>query len=487
MRVPRIAMPGFALKRTPARPWARLLPLAMPLLLAACTVGPDYRKPEPDMPVAWKTEAPWRQATPRDDAEKGPWWLRYGDPTLNALQQKVLEANPSLELAAARLAQARASANATSAGLYPQLSTGVRVNRLKISGNRPLTSYDSPLFSTVQNDYALSFTASYEVDLFGRVSRSVEGALATAEQSAAELANARLVLTAELAANYVNLRALDTELDVVNRSIALQRRALDLITARYDGGAASGLEVAQQQALLDNTLTQVDVLGKQRSQYEHAIATLTGTPAPVFELAPELRNLTPPPVPLGVPSDILERRPDVASAERAMAAANAQIGVASAAFYPSVTLNPTFGVDSRLIGSLFDAPSMLWSIGVSATQSLFDAGRIRANVDFAKAGYQATAANYRRVVLVAMQEVQDGITGLSSLDRATAQAQTAVADSRKVLDMATSRYAGGATTYLDVITAQQAVLNTERQAAQLTGQRLLVSVFLVKALGGDWE
>jgi NodT family efflux transporter outer membrane factor (OMF) lipoprotein len=200
-----------------------------------------------------------------------------------------------------------------------------------------------------------------------------------------------------------------------------------------------------------------------------------------------VRELVPPLVPIGVPSDVLERRPDVASAERAMAAANAQIGVAKAAFYPSVMLTPSGGVDSRTLGALFDAPSLLWSLGVTATQTLFDGGRLNANVDFARAGYDASVANYRRVVLSAMQEVEDGITGGAALERAHAQALAAVASARRVLDMATARYEGGATTYLDVITAQQALLVTERQAAQLLGQRLLTSVFLVKALGGDWQ
>lgn len=467
---------------------AIVAPLALLPLLSGCAVGPDYQKPKPDLPVTWKLESPWRQATPGDALDKGEWWLRYNDPTLDRLQQQVLAANPTLAIAKARLAQARAQADVSRAGLFPQLNAGARVSRFKISGNRPLTNYASPQNSTVQNDYTFSFNASYEVDLFGRVSRSVEATQATAQQAEADLANARLVLTAELAATYVNLRALDTEIDVVNRSVALQRRALELITARYDGGAASGLEVAQQQALLDNTLTQVEVLAKQRSQFEHAIASLTGTPAPNFELPPQplTASMMPPAIPLGLPSDLLERRPDIAGAERAMAAANAQIGVATAAFYPSVMLNPSIGADSREIGTLLDAPSLLWSIGVSAVQTIFDAGRTRANVNFARAGYEATVANYRRVVLGAMQEVEDGITGLAALDRASAQSLKAVTDARKVLDMAADRYSGGATTYLDVITAQQAVLNTERQAAQLKGQQLLVSVFLIKALGGDW-
>jgi len=259
------------------------------------------------------------------------------------------------------------------------------------------------------------------------------------------------------------------------------------VTARHDLGAATGLEVAQQQALLDSTLTQVDVLRKQRSQFEHAIATLAGTPAPLFSLAPELKEARLPQIPLGVPSDVLERRPDVASAERAMAAANAQIGIASAAFYPSITIGQTLGFESRTLSNLFDAPSLLWSFGASVTQPIFNGGRLAANVDVARANYDATVANYRRVVLTAMQEVEDGITGLAALERADAQARISVETARRVLDLATARYEGGATTYLDVITAQQSLLAAERLAAQLGGQRLLTSVFLIKALGGDWQ
>jgi multidrug efflux system outer membrane protein len=465
----------------------RALALAWVLGLAACAAGPDYRKPALDLPVSWQLDAPWREATPDDAAAKGPWWQRFGDPQLDALAQRALAGSPTLAAAAARLAQARAVVAAGSSAQLPQLTLGTRDARQRISANRPLSSYNGTNFSTIQNDFTLSLSTSYEVDLAGRVQRSVEGARASAEQSAADLENTRLLLTAELAVDYFSVRALDTELDVLTRSIALQRRALELVTARRDLGAASGLDVAQQQALLDTTLTQVDVLRRQRAQFEHAIATLTGTPAPLFSLAPEVKVFEPPAIPLGVPSDVLQRRPDVAAAERAMAAANAQIGVASAAFYPSVLLGPSVGYESRDLSTLFNAPSLLWSIGVSATQSIFDGGRARANVDFAKAGYDVTVANYRRVVLTAMQEVEDGITGLAALDRATAQAGTAVASARRVLDMATSRYEGGASTYFDVITAQQSLLTSERQAAQLLGQRQLSAVFLVKALGGDWQ
>jgi NodT family efflux transporter outer membrane factor (OMF) lipoprotein len=339
----------------------------------------------------------------------------------------------------------------------------------------------------VQNDILPALSVGYEIDLAGRIQRSVEGAQASAEQSAADLENVRLLLGTDLATAYFNLRATDIELDVLARAIALQRRSLEFVSTRHDLGASSGLDVAQQQALLDTTLTQVDVLRRQRSDFEHAIATLAGTPAPSFALTPDISELEPPAVPLGVPSDVLQRRPDVASAERAMAAANAQIGIAKAAYYPSIVLAPSIGYESRRLSSLFDAPSLVWSLGASVTQPLFSGGRLAANVDFAQAGYDATVGNYRRVVLTAMQEVEDGITGLADLERANAQALTAVETARRVLDLANARYEGGATAYLDVITAQQSLLAAERLSAQLSGQRLLTAVFLIKALGGDWQ
>jgi multidrug efflux system outer membrane protein len=441
------------------------------LAASGCAVGPDYKRPVPDLPVAWKLDAPWRTGAPADGVDKGAWWQAFGDAQLDALETRAMADSPTLAIAAARLAQARATVTAQSAGLFPSLNLTSRDQRFRISADRPLANYSSPNFSTVQNDFTLGVGASYEVDLAGRVSRSVEGAKASAEQSAADLANTRLMVSAELASDWFSLVTLDASLDVLDHSIALQRKALGFVNSRHDLGAGTGLEVAQQQALLDNTLTQVDVQKRQRAQFEHAIATLVGAPAPTFSLPPIRRDLQPPAIPLGLPSDLLQRRPDVASAERAMAVANAQVGVATAAFYPSIML----------------APSLLWSIGVSATQTLFDAGRTRANVDFAKAGYDTSVATYRRAVLVAMQEVEDGITGVASLDRATSQANVAVASAQRVLDMSSARYEGGVATYLDVITAQQSLLTAQLQAAQLAGQRQLVATALVKALGGGWQ
>lgn len=455
--------------------------------LAGCVSAPPYTRPDVEIPATWKVEAPWREAAPNDAVPRGPWWRRFGDAQLDALQQKSQAASPTIAVATARLAQARATVDAASAGLSPQLSVGSRVARQRISANRPLTNYAASNATTVQNDFALSFTAGYEADLWGRVRSQVAAAEASAQQAAADFENVRLVLAADLAANYFNLRGLDIELDVLDRSIALQRRALELATTRHELGATSGLDEAQQQALLDATLTQVDVLRRQRGQFENAIATLVGTPAPLFAIAAESGPRVPPAVPLGVPSDVLERRPDVAAAERAVSAANAQIGVARAAHYPSITLGPSVGVDSRSVSSLFDAPSLLWSLGISLAQPLFDGGRIEANLRFSEAGYEAAVGNYRRVVLGAMQEVEDGINGSLALDRALAQAQRATASAERVLRLATDRYEGGVSTYLDVINAQQALLSSQRQAAQLLGQRMLVAVSLVKALGGDWQ
>ena len=466
---------------------ARLTWIAAALAVSGCAVGPDYKRPAADLPVAWKLEAPWRTGVPADAADKGDWWKAFGDAQLDELETRAMADSPTLAIAAARLAQARATVTGTSAGLFPSLSLTSHDQRFRISANRPLASYTSPNSTTGQHDFPLGLSVNYEVDLAGRVSRSVEGAKASAEQSAADLANTRLVVSAELASDWYNLVTLDASLDVLDRSIALQRKALDFVNQRHDLGAGTGLEVAQQQALLDSTLTQVDVQKRQRAQFEHAIAALIGAPAPTFSVPAVRRDLQPPPIPVGVPSDLLQRRPDVASAERAMAGANAQIGVATAAFYPSVFLQPGIGEESRMLSTLFDAPSLVWSIGVSATQTLFDAGRTRANVDFAKAGYDASVATYRRTILTAMQEVEDGITGVASLDRATAQAQVAVGSAQRVLDMANARYEGGVATYLDVITAQQSLLTAQLQAAQLAGQRQIVATALVKALGGGWS
>jgi NodT family efflux transporter outer membrane factor (OMF) lipoprotein len=287
------------------------------------------------------------------------------------------------------------------------------------------------------------------------------------------------------------LRELDAEIAVVRHSLELERDALGFITSRHDLGFATGLDLAQQQALVESSATQLELLVNQRAQYEHAIATLVGAPAPGFTIPASLSAASLPAIPLGVPSDLLQRRPDVASAERSMAAANARIGVARAAYYPSILLGPGFGESnagwqSNALATLFAAPSRLWSIGLSASQTLFDAGKTRANVRIATDDYSAAVATYRQTVLSAMEEVENGITGLATLDQAVTHADASVKSAEEAFDIATSRYKGGVDTYLEMITAQQALLSNQRQAVQVRGEQFATAVYLVKALGGGW-
>ena len=347
---------------------------------------------------------------------------------LNSLVERALAGNQNLRVAAARLAQAHDEVTVATSDLYPVVSLSAQADRGKTSANRPLAGYSMPNQSTVQNDFVLGPTVNYEADLFGRVRREVEGARASEQQAEADFENTRLLLTAQLVTDYFALRELEAEIAVVRHSLDLQRDALGFITSRHDLGFATGLDLAQQQALVDSAATQIELLDNQRAQFEHAIATLVGAPAPSFTLPAALSSASLPAIPVGLPSDLLQRRPDVASAERSMAAANARIGVARAAYYPSIILGsgfgePNAGWQSNALATLFDAPSRLWSIGLSATQTLFDAGKTRANVRIANADYDAAVATYRQTVLTAMEEVENGITGLASLDRAVTQAR----------------------------------------------------------------
>ncbi len=466
--------------------------LGVTALLAACAVGPDYHRPSAEMPASWKPEAPWHEAAPGDAALKGSWWELFQDANLNPLVAKALAGNQNLRVAAARLEQAQVQLASARSALFPAVELSALATRGKGSVNRPLAAYSVPNQSTVQNDFRLGPSVSYELDLFGRVRREVEGARASAQQAEADFENTRLILMATLVSNYFSLREIDAEIDVLRRSLGLQQDALNFVSSRHDLGFATGLDLAQQQALLDSSAAQLELLQNQRAQLEHAIATLIGTPAPSFALPPSAATLPLPALPLGLPSDLLQRRPDVASAERAMAAANARIGVARAAYFPSIDLLPGFGTpsvgwESNALTSLFLAPSRLWSIGLSASQTLFDAGKTRANVRFADADYSAAVASYRQTVLTAMEEVENGITALASLERAELQANASVRSAQRAYDIASERYKGGVDTYLDVITAQQTLLTNQRQAVQIQGQQFTTAVFLLKALGGGWD
>jgi len=464
-----------------------LLRGALAAILGACTLGPDYHRPTVDMPATWNAEEPWRSVRPDDAAYRGNWWEIFSNPKLDSLESQALDHNESLAIARERLTQARAIVTINRAALFPQLNADVGAARDKTSQNRPLSAYTLPNSSTVQNDWIAGFSVQYEIDLFGGARRQLESARASEQQSQADLENARLVITAEVAGDYFNLRALDAEIDVVRQNIAAQRRALEFVSSRHDMGVASGLDLAQAQSQLDSTVTQIDLLRVQRAQFEHALAALVGAAAPIFGIEPSVAQLSVPSIPIGVPSDLLERRPDVASAERAMAAANAQIGVAKAAYFPSVPLRAAYGVESNELTTLLNAASNFWALGIAATQSLFDAGRLSAGIDFAQAGYRAAVASYRQTVLTAMQEVQDGLTGSANLARAASEAGAAVRSAQRVVDIANDRYAGGLATYLDVVTAEQALLANERLQVQINGQQVLEAVYLVKALGGSWQ
>jgi NodT family efflux transporter outer membrane factor (OMF) lipoprotein len=468
--------------------------LASLAFAAGCTVGPRYSRPTAPVPApdAWKTQPPWEQAAPKDAIPKGAWWQVFHDPALDGYEQQLLQANQSLVAARDRLEQARSLARVATADMFPQLSADPSALRQRGSGNRPLsgevpTVANGGFSPYTQSAYTIPFNLSYEVDLFGRVRHSVEAANASLKSTAADLQNVQLVLTAELAADYFSLRELDAEWQVVQESVGYQRKGLDLVNNRHNGGIASGLEVAQQAALLDSTLSQLALVQQSRAQYEHAIAVLVGQSASGLNVPVAPLQATPPPVPLGVPSDVLERRPDISTAERQMAYQNAQVGVAHSAFYPHITLSGSGGWQSRDLGPLLDAPSLFWSLGADALQPLLEGGRNRANLAAASAAYDQSVANYRQSVLTAFQEVEDGISNLSTLSQALTTQGAAVEDARRALTIANNRYIGGVTSYLDVITAQTTLLTSERLETQLLGQRMVSSVYLVKALGGGWD
>lgn len=459
--------------------------LGLGACLAGCTVGPKYQRAEVPSPPAWKTEGPWREAAPKDAIPKGVWWEVFHDDELNSYEKQLLAANPSLAAARDRLNQARALARVASAALFPVATTDPTASRNRYSGNRPqiLTS-GAPL---TQSLYEIPFQLNYEVDLFGRYRKNLEASNASLQGTAADLQNVQLVLTAELAADYFSLRELDAETEVVKESVKIQQEGLVLVNHRHEGGIASGLDLAQQQTLLDSTVTQLYLLQQQRAQYEHAIAVLTGNAASTFSVPVVPLKAAPPPVPLGMPSDLLERRPDVATAERTMAQQNALVGVAKTSFYPQLTISGGGGFESTALGSLISAPTAFWSLGGDLLQPIINGGRNRANLAAQRAVYDESVANYRESVLTAFQQVEDGLSSLNSLSQAATSQSAAVTDARKALDIANNRYVGGLTTFLDVITAQSVLLSNERLSTQLLGQQMVASVYLVKALGGGWD
>jgi NodT family efflux transporter outer membrane factor (OMF) lipoprotein len=466
--------------------WA-LFGLGVCVFAAGCTVGPKYQRATAPVPAKWDASEPWRESAPKDGVAKGEWWSVFHDDELSAFEKQALEANQTIKVAAARLEQARASASLQIATQFPTLSTAPSAQRQRLSGNRPANS-NFPVRSPVsQTNIVLPFTVGYEVDLFGRRRRSIEAAQASYQATAADLENVRLIITSELAGDYFTVRQLDTELGILNRTVETLQKGLQLVDSRHKGGVASGLDVAQEETLLNTTRTQAILLQQQRKQFEDAIAVLLGKPAPDFHLSPRELKAEPPALDAGLPSDLLERRPDIAQAEREMAVANAQIGIARAAYYPSLNLFADGGWQAADIAKLLNVQSTFWAVGANVAESIFTGGARRAQTQFAKAGYDASVAAYRGTVLNAFGEVQDDVTGLTVLDQAFHSQEQAVDAARRTLNISTDRYTGGLVSYLDVVTAQQTLLNNEQQLAVIQGQRLVTSVLLIKALGGGWD
>lgn len=465
------------------------------LLLSGCKVGPNYQRPSAPSAPAFKEDVVpvpppnppdggWKLATPNDSAIRGKWWELYEDPQLNQLEEKVSVSNQTLKASYEQYMQARAAVQVFRSQYFPTVSLSSSVSRDRQSNNRPL---HVPGTNSVYNDLVLAGQATWEPDLWGSIRRQVESQRATAQASAGDLANVELSLRSELATDYFELRGLDTQQQLLDNTVKQYQEYLGLTQARFRGGVATDSDVALAQTQLDQTRAQAIDVGTARAQFEHAIATLIGEPASSFGLAPAPLNLRLPQVPLGVPSQLLERRPDIAAAERRVDAANAQIGVAIAAYYPTISLGGGGGFESKRAGNWIQGPSSLWSLGGSATELLFDAGRRHAITEEARDAYEQGVANYRETVLQSFQDVEDSLSNLRILNSESAAQDRAVASAERSLVISTQRYKGGVTTYLEVITAQTTQLANERTAADITTRQFAASVALIKALGGGWD
>jgi len=454
------------------------------LFLAGCAVGPNYKRPAAEVPPAYKEVGNWKQAQPNEQNLGGNWWEMFQDPQLNALELQVNVSNQNLKAAEAQYTQARALLRYNRAAYFPTITAGASATRNRISNHRPASIVANGL---TYNDYQIPLELTYELDVWGRVRRTVESYRDQAQASAADLATVNLSMHAQLALNYFQARTLDAEEQLLNSTVTQYEQALELIESRFTGGIASELEVEQARTQLETTRAQAIDVGVARAQYEHAVAILIGKPPADFSLAALPLTAPPPPIPPGLPSELLERRPDIAAAERLMASANAQIGVAKAAYYPTISLGATGGFESGVITTLISGPSIFWSAGGSAVAPIFDAGRRRANLDLAIASYDQTVANYRETVLTGFQQVEDNVAALRILEKEAQVQNKAVVAAQKYLELANTRYVGGVTSYLEVTTAQSAALSDELTAVNILGRRMVDAVTLVQALGGGWD
>jgi NodT family efflux transporter outer membrane factor (OMF) lipoprotein len=476
-------------KPYPSRPDLRRFSLmiggALTLAVTGCMVGPKYQRPTAPAPPAFKEDAGWTPAQPADALVRGKWWQVYNDPQLNSLEEKINVSNESLKAAFEAYQSAHAQVKIQRADLFPTLGLNASASREQESLHRPL--YSSLAGSSLYDDFQIPGSASWEPDLWGRVRHLVQASRENAQASAADLETMSLSLHAELANDYFELRGLDRQKELLDSTVVAFQKSVDLTRSRFTGGLASASDLALAQTQLDTTRAQDIDVGVARAQFEHAIATLTGEPASTFSLAPAPLTATPPAIPVGLPSQLLQRRPDIASAERRVAAANEQIGVARSAYYPTITLSGGGGVESTNLGTLIQGPSALWAIGASASETLFDAGRRHAQNQQAQAAYDQTVALYRQQVLQSFQDVEDNLAALRVLEHESKAEQDAVADAERSLNLSTIRYKGGLATYLEVITTQSTALADEQTFANIQTRRMSASVQLIKAIGGTWD
>jgi NodT family efflux transporter outer membrane factor (OMF) lipoprotein len=454
------------------------------VLLAGCSVGPDYVRPQVETPAAYKEAGNWKPAEPRDAAARGKWWSMFGDAQLDGLMAQVDVSNQTIAAAEAQLRQAGALAAQSRAGWWPTLTGTLQETRSRSSQTT------GPVIGTTAGKrtiYSAPLNASWEADLWGKVRRAVESGEASQQASASDLVNARLSVQAELAQSYFQLRALDSQKALLDATVAAYTKTLELTRNRYTVGVVSRGDVAQAETQLQSTRAQALDVGVQRAQLEHAVAVLLGKPASSFSLAPAALAAAPPAVPAaGLPADLLERRPDIAAAERRMAAANAQIGVAKAAFFPAATLNAAYGVQSATTQNWFTLPSRFWSLGPALALTIFDGGRRAAVSDQAVASYDQSVAGYRGTVLTAFKEVEDNLAALRILEEEAAIQAEAVNAAELSLQISLNQYQAGIITYLQVVQAQTAALANQRAALDVQSRRIAASVLLVKALGGGW-
>ena len=458
--------------------------LLVTLALGGCSLAPPLKTPVVPAGDAYKELGPWTQAQPADRLPRDSWWALYDSAELDDLEQRLIAGNPTLATALASYQQARALSDQARAGLFPTLGVAAGVSRNRESNHAPLRPSTATSYF---NDNTLSGSVSYELDLWGQIRNEVAAGEANAAASAADLENARLSLIGQLVTDYMQLRSLDRDSAILDDTVKTYARALGLTQQRHDAGIAPGLDVSQAQTQLDAAQSQASQTFASRALMEHAIAALLGVSASTFSIQPKIVALTLPQVPSGVPTTLLQRRPDIAAAQRRMIAANANIGVARAAYFPSITLGAQGGFQSTGFSNWLSAPSSFWAIGPNALLSVFDGGLRRAQVAQARAEFDASAANYRGIVVTAFQQVEDSLATLNYYHDAALEEKAAVDAAQRTLDLSMALYKQGATDYLTVVTSQTALLQTQLESQNLDTVQLSASVSLILALGGGWE